>query len=222
MLREHHLTVTKTARYFTLGDVHETLRQVWFVCHGYGQLAGRFLRHFEDLDDGHRLIVAPEALSRFYVESGVGASHADVPVGATWMTREDRLSEIADYVSYLDALYAQMFQDVRRERVGVYVLGFSQGVATVCRWVGAAGCKADALILWGGLIPNDLELPAVAPIFRQLRLTTVAGERDSMISREHLDKQEERLSELGIPHRLITFDGGHHLDRALLGSLAAS
>ena len=222
MMREHHLTVTKTARYFTLGEVHETLRQVWFVCHGYGQLAARFLRHFEVLDDGHRLIVAPEALSRFYVETGVGTSHADVPVGATWMTREDRLSEIADYVSYLDALYAQIFQDVLRERVEVYVLGFSQGAATVCRWVGAAGCKVDVLVLWGGLIPPDIELPTVAPVFRQLRLTTVAGERDTMVTREHIDKQEERLSELGIPHRLVTFDGGHHLDRTVLAGLAAS
>src|ERR671933_2286542 len=110
MMREHHLTVTRTARYVTLGDVHDSLRQVWFVCHGYGQLAARFLRHFEDLNDGHRLIVAPEALSRFYVESGPGTRHADVPVGATWMTREDRLSEIADYVSYLDGLYAQLFR----------------------------------------------------------------------------------------------------------------
>jgi predicted esterase len=221
MMREHHLTVTKTARYFTLGDVHETLRQVWFVCHGYGQLARRFLRHFDVLDDGHRLIVAPEALSRFYVETGAGGSHADVPVGATWMTREDRLSEIADYVSYLDALYAQVLQDVRRERVEVCVLGFSQGVATVCRWVGAASCKVDGLILWGGLIPSDLELPPVAPVLRELRLTTVVGERDSAVSRELIDKQEERLSELGVPHRLVTFDGGHHLDRTVLAGLAA-
>jgi predicted esterase len=222
MMREHHITVTKTARYFTLGDVHEALRQVWFACHGYGQLARRFLRHFEDLDDGHRLIVAPEALSRFYVEPGLGARHPDVPVGATWMTREDRLSEIGDYVSYLDALYAQIFQDVRRERVEVCVLGFSQGVATACRWVAAAGCRVDALILWGGLIPDDLELPTVAPVFRQLRLTTVAGERDTSITRERIDQQEERLSELGVPHRLVAFDGGHQLDRAVLGSLAAS
>src|SRR5919202_1046254 len=104
MMREHHITVTRTARYVTLGDVHEALRQVWFVCHGYEQLPARFRQPSEDLAEGPRLIVAPEALSRFYVESGAGTRHADVPVGATWMTREDRLSEIADYVSYLDGL----------------------------------------------------------------------------------------------------------------------
>jgi predicted esterase len=137
------------------------------------------------------------------------------------MTREDRLSEIADYVSYLDALYAQLFQDVLRERVEVHVVGFSQGVATACRWVGAAGCKADSLVLWGGLIPGDLDLPTVAPVLRHLRLTTVAGEHDAMVPRELIDRQEERLSELGIPHRLVTFDGGHHIERAVLRSLAS-
>jgi len=75
-VQEHRITVSRSARYFTLGRPD---REVWFVLHGYGQLAARFLRHFEPLDDGTRLMVAPEALSRFYLgearaERGVGAS----------------------------------------------------------------------------------------------------------------------------------------------------
>ncbi len=64
----HSLVVPRTARYYTLGPTHGFPRELWFVCHGYGQLAERFLRQFAPLDDGTRLIVAPEALSRFYLD----------------------------------------------------------------------------------------------------------------------------------------------------------
>ena len=42
-MQEHHLSVERTARYYTLGSL-DGPRDVWFVCHGYGQLAARFLK----------------------------------------------------------------------------------------------------------------------------------------------------------------------------------
>ena len=61
------------------------------------------------------------------------------------MTREDRKSEIADYVEYLDAVLDEVTgaSDVESggELVPLTVLGFSQGAHTVCRWV-AAGSAA--------------------------------------------------------------------------------
>src|SRR5690606_29110285 len=104
-MREQHTTVPRTARYYTLGRAGPELGQVWFVCHGYGQLAARFIRRFRGLDNGRRLIVAPEALSRFYVGDHGGPHGPESRVGATWMTREDRLREIDDYVRYLDLLH---------------------------------------------------------------------------------------------------------------------
>src|SRR3546814_5982443 len=102
MIDEHSITVPRTARYYTMGEPQDQPRELWYVCHGYAQLGSRFIRRFAPLDDGTRLIVAPEALSRFYLEVK-GRTHAESPVGASWMTREDRLSEIDDYVAYLDA-----------------------------------------------------------------------------------------------------------------------
>ena len=68
-MQEHHLTVPRTARYYTLGEPGPAVRQVWIVCHGYGQLAGRFVRHFEPIEDASRLIVAPEGGRGFYINS---------------------------------------------------------------------------------------------------------------------------------------------------------
>src|SRR5207247_6476521 len=66
-MQEHHIGVTRSARYFTLGDSSRGVGEVWFACHGYGQLAARFLEKLRVLDDGHRYLVAPEGLSRFYL-----------------------------------------------------------------------------------------------------------------------------------------------------------
>jgi len=128
-VEEHHLSVPRSARYFTIGADPRTAREIWFVFHGYGQLAGRFLRHFVSLDDGQRAVVAAEGLSRFYLESD-----ARDKVGASWMTREDRLAEIDDYVHYLDVVFAEVTRE-RPPAGGIHVLGFSQGTATASRWL---------------------------------------------------------------------------------------
>jgi predicted esterase len=219
-MREHHITVPRTARYFTLGEADEALRQVWFVCHGYGQLAARFLRHFEVLNDGRRLIVAPEALSRFYLDGVGGRNHHERRVGATWMTREDRLAEINDYVNYLDALYTHVLGRADRGTVQVHAMGFSQGVATVCRWIAAGSATVDHLILWAGWVPPDLDLEASRKVLQHVRLSLVLGTRDDYGTPEQVAEQEARLRKHGIPYRLITFDGGHHLDAEVLKQMA--
>lgn len=218
--QEHHLRVTRTARYVTLGRPHAGLREVWFVCHGHGQLAGRFIRHFAPLASPTRLIVAPEALSRFYLDPVSSGPAADRRVGATWMTREDRLSEVNDYVGYLDALHTHVFRQVDRARVGLHVLGFSQGAATVCRWVCDGHASPDDVTLWAGVVPPDLELGAEAGALRAARVRLVVGSRDEFATPDAVAAQEERLRTAGIPFRTTTFDGGHTLDADVLRMLA--
>ncbi|MEJ2217163.1 MAG: hypothetical protein P8099_11165 [Gemmatimonadota bacterium] len=114
MMIERHITVSRVARYYTLGPPAIDAAEVWFVLHGYRQLAGRFLRRFEALDDGTRRIVAPEGLSRFYVDDDSGPHGPGSRVGASWMTREDREREIDDYVAYLDAVASRELAGRRR------------------------------------------------------------------------------------------------------------
>src|SRR5438309_1661873 len=65
-MQEHFFSTPRTARYFTLGSP-QGATDVWFVCHGYGQLASRFLERFRALESERRCILAPEGLSRFYL-----------------------------------------------------------------------------------------------------------------------------------------------------------
>ena len=103
-MKERHIRVARTARYYTLGSAGPHLREIWIVCHGIRQLARRFLPRFAELDDGTRLIVAPEGLSRSYLHGPESRPDKPIPIGATWMTREDRENEITDYVEFLDAV----------------------------------------------------------------------------------------------------------------------
>ena len=108
-ITSHSLHVRRTARYYTIGPIHGFPRELWIVAHGYAQLARRFVKWFSPLDDGTRLIVAPEGLSRFYLDPvAERRAQAEPRVGATWMTREDREAEIADYVSYLEHLASEV------------------------------------------------------------------------------------------------------------------
>ena len=104
-VRTVSIAVTRSARLAMLGPEGPGVRELWYVLHGYGQLATPFLGDFRAIDDGSRLIVAPEALSRFYEGDVQTRLHRDAKVGASWMTREDRESEIADYIAYLDTAH---------------------------------------------------------------------------------------------------------------------
>jgi predicted esterase len=217
-MQEHRLAVSRMARYFTLGGGEP--REVWFACHGYGQLASRFLEKLRVLDDGHRLLVAPEGLSRFYLSE----SPTERRVGASWMTREDRLAEIEDYVQYLDAVYADIFGSLDRARVTVHALGFSQGASTVSRWAAMGKARVDRLILWGGELPPDLDLarePAAARL-RAARLTLVYGRSDDFITAKVVQTIAARLRQHGIPYDEIPFDGGHEVNEAVLRDLAST
>jgi predicted esterase len=209
---EHHINVSRTARYYTLGEVNDHLREIWFVLHGYGHLAGRFIREFRSLDDRTRLIVAPEALSRFYLNGSNGH------VGASWMTREDRITEISDYLIFLDTLYFHIIEGIDRKKVGVHLLGFSQGTATASRWACLGGVRPDALTLWGGSIAADLDLLHHAPLLRSLRLSMVHGTADPYLNAAAVAEQERMLAEHDIPCRWIRFEGGHEIAEETLKS----
>lgn len=214
MPTEHHIHIHKTARYFTLGNAADPA-EIWIVLHGYGQLAERFIARFAPLDDGHRLVVAPEALSRFYV---AGAGGPDSKVGASWMTREERLIEIADYLRYLDAVHDEVFARIRREAVRLHVLGFSQGTATAARWALRGKARPDRLVLWAGTLPPEDEWRAEVGRLNTLDLTFVAGEQDDWVT-GNLALTETTLEKAGVRYQVVTFSGGHEIDRATLQAL---
>jgi predicted esterase len=219
--RTESIVVRRTARLALLGPAAPGVRDLWYVLHGYGQLATPFLEDFSAIDDGTRLIVAPEALSRFYEGDAQARLHKDAPVGASWMTREDRDSEIGDYLAYLDAVHESMLAAAGGETPPVVtVLGFSQGGATAARWVASGRVHAARLVLWGSQFPPEVDLADPAAPLRRAESTLVIGTKDIFATPKVVANETARLNNAGFPYRLVRFEGGHRLDDATLCGLA--
>ena len=216
---ERHLRVQRTARLFFLGDPGRDTRELWVACHGYGQLASSFASALEPLRADHRVVVAPEALSRFYLDDPAKRHGPDSPIGASWMTREDREREITDYVEYLDAVVDAVVAESSRA-LRVTGLGFSQGAATVSRWASLGKTKLARVIIWGGTMPHDLPANGAA-LFRGAEVVLVGGRKDRLATPEAMERDKTTLAELGIEARLLWHDGGHALSSSVLREIAA-
>jgi len=213
-MTEHHLTVARTARYYTLGTFTDQTRQVWFCLHGFGQLAAYFSRKFTGLLDAQTVVVVPEGLSRSYLDNTY------TRIGASWLTREDRDAEISDFVNYLNTLYDQLLAGQPSAPLHITVFGFSQGAATACRWIDNGHIHVDRLILWAGYFPNGL-----ADLITPTRLAAVEthyvyGTQDELIQRlPDADTYIDRLK-TAVPTLLVTtYAGGHRVEPAVLQTI---
>ncbi len=209
-MQQHHLTIPRTARYCTLGELTDKTQEIWFVCHGYGQLAPYFIKKFEPIAAENRLIVAPEALSRFYLEGFSGR------VGATWMTREERTTEIDDYVNYLNLLYDNILGGKDITHLKINILGFSQGTATACRWVMNRHIKFDRLILWAGYFANGIEDVIAPDLLTDKEVVLVYGTQDEFLKQIDVVKYEANIRQAIPQLRVITFEGGHTVEAEAL------
>ena len=88
---------------------------------GMGSSLNIFIRKFIPIANDKRVIVAPGGLSRFYLEGFSGR------VGSTWMTKEERLLDIENYISYLNEVANTVLKEAS-EDVKVTLLGFSQRI----------------------------------------------------------------------------------------------
>ena len=213
-MKEISINFDFKARYFKLGEVTGKTSQVWYVMHGYGQLAEFFLKRFNFLAEKNICVIAPEGLSRFYLEDlqtrSRGGSHR---VGATWMTRENRAMDIENYLSYLDAIQKKETVDLK---IPTTILGFSQGAATATRWALEGNIHFERLVLWAGIFPPDMNFEEGHRILRSKKVIAVFGDQDPFVTPERLREMNTLSGQLGIEPEMIRFNGSHDLDEVTL------
>lgn len=204
----------RSARVALLGQPGPQVREALVLLHGYRQLAAPFLRKFEMLAAPGRLLAAPEGLSRFYLEGYSGR------VGASWMTAEDRVSEIADQVRYLDHL-SEILSEGCASPLSLHILGFSQGAATAWRWIAQGAVVPASLTLWCGSVPAEFGESALSKLGRAA-LWQVNGREDAFFSPE-MARQHAAILRERLPHlRTLDFSGGHELPPEALARWAES
>jgi len=203
--------IERTARYYLSNEPSSLQPYLCFVLHGYGQHSEFFLRKFEKAQRSDILFVAPEGLHRFYLQGSSGR------VGSSWMTKEDRLNDIDDYCEMLDQVAAMIMEHQRFEKVAIF--GFSQGVATACRWANSTNLKFETLINWAGAFPPDLDFETALENFRPKELHMLCGDDDEFISEQRLEEHLNFLKEKGLHPKLHRFEGKHDIYEAPLKAL---
>jgi predicted esterase len=205
---KNKITISKTAFYHTLGEV-KTAKTIWIVLHGYGYLAEFFIKKFNPILDKNTAIIAPEGLSKFYL-NGVGF---DGRIGASWMTKDNRDSEIVDYINYLDQLYDTILKENEIADMKVNVVGFSQGGATASRWIANQKSKCDNFILWASNFPEDLNLNVLSG---NNKAFVLFGDNDKFINEKQINDYEQFLRASDIKCKLIRFEGKHDIPKEVL------
>lgn len=209
----HNIIVKKTARYFTLGEVNTKTKYVWIVLHGYGYHAGYFIKKFEPVKKPDTFIVAPEGLNKFYKEGFSGK------VGATWMTKEDRQNEIIDYVNYLNVLYKNLNEQLEGVSFKLITVGFSQGGATLIRWLNNRLVKTDYLVLWGSRIPDDFDFDKNKDMFNNSKNLLYIGREDQFLKYIDVNRYQTLTDAYNLNFEVNWFNGKHDIPAKVLLAL---
>lgn len=202
-----NILTTKTARYYTAGSPSEKTQTIWFVIHGYAQLAGEFIKQFDYLADEHTTVVAPEGLSRAYMSGKIAAS---------WMTKEDRENEIKDYVNYLDTVFEDVTKDRDKNSLNVNVLGFSQGVHTAARWFTLSKYRFSNLFLCSADFPQDTDFLTLNKKLKNAKLYYMCGDKDDRIPAASFEAGKDLLKKNNVEFEEFLFGGKHAVNHELI------
>lgn len=211
MKNPKYLNIEVKARYYSSGSFDEDTRYLFLAFHGYGQLGSYFIRNFDGVGK-ESFILVPEGLHRFYLNGMSGR------VGASWMTKEDRLVDIENQSSYINTLLAQ-FGDLKSKNIKLIVLGFSQGVSTAIRWMAKSEYKVSAFIAWAGSYPIDLNDLEVENALGKVKMLQIIGKQDPYFNEKAQNEMESWLVKHSIEADKFEFEGDHRIDKDFLNKI---
>lgn len=211
---EHTIEVQLKTTYHTLNELNEDTEYIWLVFHGYGQLAAYFIKKFEGLDPKKHFVVAPEGLSKFYLQGYSGR------VGASWMTKENRQKEIHNQFTYLTRITHQL-GDVSGKKL-IY-LGFSQGAATMGRFAAYAKLPFHHMILWAGIFPHDATAEDFDFLTGEEKITCFIGRHDPFFEQGMLSEHLATIT-LAVqqPPAIQEYDGAHSILLEVLNNFVST
>lgn len=184
------------------------------VCHGLGYLSKYFIKYFEILDPTVNYVIAPQAPSVYYQDK------AFKYVGANWFTRENVAVAKSGILNYLDEIYKTEIASVKTKDHRLILLGYSQGVSVICRWMAARKIECDDLVLHSGGIPEELEALDFKYLNNDTSVHLVCGRQDQYLTAQRVTAQMTLANNL-FEKRSNThfFDGKHEFNQALIKTI---
>jgi predicted esterase len=205
----HSITIKKQAHYHILKPKSSPTK-ILLVVHGYAQLAEEFITQFEPLRNKDFLVIAPEGLNLFY-------NKERKPV-ANWMTSHERNDEIHDYVNYFNKLIESILFEY--PELELHVLGFSQGVSTLIRWLAQTEVEIKSIHLIAGSIPPELSQNRMR-LINKIVLNYYYGDNDRLLVKESVNEQLKFLRLLKLDYKLFEFKGGHEVPKEFFTNLSS-
>jgi predicted esterase len=189
-----------TNTYSTLNTLSSKTKNIWIVCHGIGFLSKYFISYFKDLDAEENYIIAPQAPSKYY------QTKAYKYVGASWLTKENTKLETENVLNYLDAV---MEMENLQKHKKIILLGFSQGVSIVTRWMAQRKINCNHLVIHSGSIPVEFDSNTFSYL-PQLSTSIIYGDKDEYLTKDRLNTQLEYAKSI-FPNtpQIVKFNGGH-------------
>ncbi|MAC95281.1 MAG: hypothetical protein CMC96_07255 [Flavobacteriales bacterium] len=187
------------------------INRLLIAIHGYAELASDFIKNFDALQSTNTLVVAPEALSKFYNKFRKPA--------ASWMTSHEREDEIKDYINYLNLLLKELKSNYSFNDLAI--LGFSQGVSTAFRWAAQLNDKDIELFACSGSVPPEL----TAEDFKINQLKKVHyfyGDEDKLLAIDKAKAQIEFIKTLDLEVEAHPFKGRHEVSKNCIDLLRKS
>ncbi len=206
---ENKIQVSKSAFYYTNGELTENTKYVWIVCHGYAQRADHIIKKFDILDPDIHHIVSVEGLSKFYWKGVTGE------VVSSWMTKKNRLEEIEDYSNYLSSILHSIKEDANAD-CEIIGFGFSQGSATIFRWVHRHQPALDHIISYAGWIPEDIDFVPLQSYLADIKITHLVGDQDEYLNPKRKSQLVDIAEKNNIYVNFIKYEGNHSIDREIL------
>lgn len=211
-IQEKQVSYTTTNTYKTLNTLTDRTKRVWIVLHGIGYLSKYFIKYFDELSVDENYIIAPQAPSKYYLKNQYKY------VGASWLTKENTVTETNNVLAYLDnVVTAENIPD----SCELLIFGFSQGVSIATRWVASRQLKCAKLVLYAGGIPKELTKKDFNFLNeQQTEISIIVGDKDQYITGEILKYETQRIEELFQEKaKQQFFEGGHEIKKELINSL---
>jgi len=209
LIREHRFYYRRQGRCFLGPSPSAKEERLVVLLHGYGQQPKAFLEELLPAQGTRDQFLVPEGLHRFYLQGSKGT------VGSSWMTREDREADIADYVRMLEELCTPFWEEKPYRQLLLFA--FSQGVATAYRWLCETKLPFGYFIAWAGSIPPDLNYRhCLALLPPGLGIELVRGTEDRLVKEEDMQAHATVLRDHSLQPTLRHFSGRHRVEVDLL------
>ena len=193
-----------TATYETYGNLTAETETIIVAFHGYGQLAKYFIRKFNFLDAAKYYVIAPQGLSKFYLNN-------HTRVGASWMTKEDRELDLKNQLHYVQTVFETETKGVDWTTKKLIVFGFSQGTATVSRWVATFKIQFDKFIAWGGQLGFELTVADFDFVKNDAKTLMLLGDKDEFYNGENVEKMEIAFKTVFPKGEFEMYEGKHEI-----------